>query len=134
MRRIRFIDWLARDAEAKRRVDRVRAAFGEYRRERPRDREKARLLRKRGNPQRLIGPERELGRRNAPRKIGHGCRLTGERLSWLLEGAILRGGTCISPSRSSVRASTPAPGAIVPRRPGGRLASPREPRLPQRAL
>lgn len=35
---------------------RIRAAFGEYRRERPRDSEKARLLRERGTPEDLIGP------------------------------------------------------------------------------
>lgn len=38
MRRIRFVDWLAR-------------------RERPRDPEKARLLRERGTPEHPIGPE-----------------------------------------------------------------------------
>jgi hypothetical protein len=32
--------------------------FREYRRERPRDPEKARLLRERGTPEHLIGPER----------------------------------------------------------------------------
>jgi len=56
---VRFTDWLARDAEAKRRVAMIRAAFGEYRRERPRDPEKARRLRERGTPEDLIGPERE---------------------------------------------------------------------------
>jgi len=58
MRRIRFTDWLASDDEAKRRIERTRAAFGPYRRERPRDPEKARLLRERGTPEHLIGPER----------------------------------------------------------------------------
>ena len=58
MRRIRFTDWLARDAEAKRRLAPIRAAFGEYRRERPRDRDEARLLREHGTPEHLIGPER----------------------------------------------------------------------------
>jgi hypothetical protein len=58
MQKIRFSDWLAGRDEAVRRLERIRAAFGRYRRERPRDREKARLLRERGTPEDLIGPER----------------------------------------------------------------------------
>ena len=58
MRKIRFTDWLAGREETKTRLERIRAAFGEYRRERPRDPEKARLLRERGTPEHLIGPER----------------------------------------------------------------------------
>jgi hypothetical protein len=57
MRKIAFTDWLARREEAQRRVERIRAAFGDYRRERPRDREKARLLRERATPEHRIGPE-----------------------------------------------------------------------------
>jgi hypothetical protein len=58
MRKIRFLDWLAGRERARARLDEIRAAFGDYRRERPRDREKARLLRERGTPEHLIGPER----------------------------------------------------------------------------
>jgi hypothetical protein len=55
----RFIDWLEEHARARKRVERVERAFAEpYRRERPRDPEKARLLRERGTPEDLIGPER----------------------------------------------------------------------------
>jgi hypothetical protein len=57
MRRIRFSERLAGRDAARTRLERIRAAFGEYRRERPRDREKARLLRERGTPEDLIGPE-----------------------------------------------------------------------------
>jgi hypothetical protein len=57
MRKIRFSERLAGRDEARTRLERIRAAFGEYRRERPRDREKARLLRERGTPEDLIGPE-----------------------------------------------------------------------------
>ena len=57
---IRFADWLAGADERRRRAAWVRSAFAEtYRRERPRDPEKARLLRERGTPEHLIGPERE---------------------------------------------------------------------------
>jgi len=50
-----------RGAEERRlRAARIRRAFFEpYRRERVRDTEKARLLRERGTPEQLIGPERE---------------------------------------------------------------------------
>ncbi len=58
MRRIRFTDWLGGREDARRHLEQVRTAFGDYRRERPRDREKARLLRERGTPEHLIGPER----------------------------------------------------------------------------
>jgi hypothetical protein len=54
----RFTEWLAEHARARERVERVERAFVErYRRDRPRDREKARLLRERGTPEHLIGPE-----------------------------------------------------------------------------
>jgi len=58
VRTIRFSEWLAGREEARRRLEPIRRAFGEYRRERPRDPEKARLLRERGTPEHLIGPER----------------------------------------------------------------------------
>jgi hypothetical protein len=55
----RFIDWLEEHARSRKRVERVERAFSDpYRRERPRDPEKARLLRERGTPEDLIGPER----------------------------------------------------------------------------
>jgi hypothetical protein len=57
VRNIRFSDWLAGRDEARKRLDPIRRAFGAYRRERPRDSEKARLLRERGTPEHLIGPE-----------------------------------------------------------------------------
>jgi hypothetical protein len=57
VRRIRFSDWFANDDERKRRTERLRAAFGTYRRHRPRDRDKARLLREHNTPEHLIGPE-----------------------------------------------------------------------------
>jgi hypothetical protein len=58
VRKIVFTDWMAPSTEVKERLARIRAAFGPYRRERPRDPEKARLLRERGTPEHLIGPER----------------------------------------------------------------------------
>ncbi len=58
MRRILFTDWLGGREDARRHLEQIRAAFGDYRRERPRDSEKARLLRERGTPEHLIGPER----------------------------------------------------------------------------
>jgi len=59
MRTKRFTDWLVEHARARKRVERIERAFAEpYRRERPRDREKARLLRERGTPEHLIGPEK----------------------------------------------------------------------------
>jgi hypothetical protein len=41
-------------------VERVTKAFGGYRREKPRDPVEARLLRERGTPEHLIGPEKKL--------------------------------------------------------------------------
>jgi hypothetical protein len=58
VRQIRFSDSLAGRDEARKRLEPIRRAFGVYRRERPRDLEKARLLRERGTPEHLIGPER----------------------------------------------------------------------------
>lgn len=59
MRRIRFADWLKGREAARKRAEQVERGFAEpYRRERPRDRKKARLLRERGTPEHLIGPER----------------------------------------------------------------------------
>lgn len=58
MRKVRFSDWLVKKGQARTRLERIRAALAEYRRERPRDPEKARLLRERGTPEHLIGPER----------------------------------------------------------------------------
>lgn len=40
-------------------VERVTKAFGGYRREKPRDPVEARLLRERGTPEHLIGPEKK---------------------------------------------------------------------------
>ncbi len=58
MRRIRFIDWLKSHEAARKRVEQVERGFAEpYRRERPRDPEKARLPRESGTPEHLIGPE-----------------------------------------------------------------------------
>ena len=59
MRRIRFVDWLKGHEAARKRVELVERGFAEpYRRERPRDPEKARLLRERDTPEHLIGPEK----------------------------------------------------------------------------
>jgi hypothetical protein len=58
VRKIRFTDWLSGRDEARRRLEPLRRAFGPYRRDRPRDAETARLLRERGTPEDLIGPER----------------------------------------------------------------------------
>jgi hypothetical protein len=65
MRRMRFTEWERGGDEARRKLEPIRAAFGDYRRERPRDPAKARLLRQRGTPDHLIGPERadETGRK-----------------------------------------------------------------------
>ena len=57
MRRIRFSEWLESREGASNELARIRAGFGDYRRERLRDPEKARLLRERGTPEHLIGPE-----------------------------------------------------------------------------
>ena len=43
--------------QAKKRLEQIRSALGPYRRTRPRDPEKASLLRERGTPEHLIGPE-----------------------------------------------------------------------------
>jgi hypothetical protein len=59
MRRIRFTDWLRGREAAQRRVKKIERAFGPYRRERPRDPDEAELLRERGTPEHLIGPERD---------------------------------------------------------------------------
>jgi hypothetical protein len=56
-------DWLAGRDEARKWLEQVRASFGPYRRERPRDPEKARLLRERGTPEHLIGPESSAGKK-----------------------------------------------------------------------
>jgi hypothetical protein len=59
MRTKRFRDWLEEHPRSRERVERIENAFAEpYRRTRPRDRDKARLLRERGTPEDLIGPER----------------------------------------------------------------------------
>jgi len=60
MRRIVFQDWMARRDAARARLARIEGAFDDqYVRERPRDLEEARLLRERGTPEPLIGPERK---------------------------------------------------------------------------
>ena len=60
VRRIVFRDWMARRDAARARLARIEGAFrAPYVRERPRDPEEARLLRERGTPEHLIGPERE---------------------------------------------------------------------------
>lgn len=68
----RVIDFQRRLVEGgsvRRRVAKIEAAFAEpYRRERLRDLETARLLRERGTPERLIGPE--------ARSCGRGRRLS----------------------------------------------------------
>jgi len=62
VQKIRFSNWLLGAEERRRRAAWVRRAFvGPYRRERPRDPEKARLLRERGTPEHLIGPEPSAG-------------------------------------------------------------------------
>ena len=48
-------------------VERVVAAFGGYKREKPRDPEEARLLRERGTPEHLIGPENIAANRGGDR-------------------------------------------------------------------
>jgi hypothetical protein len=57
MRSKRFADWLAEHEAARDRLRRLTGGLPRpYRRERPRDPEKARLLRERETPERLIGP------------------------------------------------------------------------------
>ncbi|MBA3383936.1 MAG: hypothetical protein H0T20_04690 [Actinobacteria bacterium] len=59
MRRISWAEWEAGREAAERRLSRIARAFPRpYRRERPRDPEEAQLLRERGTPERLIGPDR----------------------------------------------------------------------------
>jgi hypothetical protein len=61
---IRFSEWLRDAEEARRRLEPIRRAFGEYRRERPRDSDKARLLRERGHaraPDRARAHRRQHG-------------------------------------------------------------------------
>jgi hypothetical protein len=60
MRKMTLREWRAERDEGRARARRLAAGFPQpYRRERPRDPEEARLLRERGTPERLIGPERE---------------------------------------------------------------------------
>jgi hypothetical protein len=59
MRKISWQEWEAGREAAQVRLARIAHAFPRpYRRGRPRDPEKARLLRERGTPEHLIGPER----------------------------------------------------------------------------
>jgi hypothetical protein len=58
VRKLRYSDHIVGRERAQRWLEQVRAALGPYRRERPRDPEKARLLRERGTPEHLIGPEK----------------------------------------------------------------------------
>jgi hypothetical protein len=62
---MRRIDFAARRARRERVREELRRLVGglpkPYRRERPREPEEARLLRERGTPERLIGPERAPG-------------------------------------------------------------------------
>lgn len=55
-RTLDFQVWLRQHEERRARAERVAAAFGGYRRERPRDPEEAALLREIGTPDHLIGP------------------------------------------------------------------------------
>ena len=60
VRRITITEWRSQAAAGRELAKRLGAAFPRpYRRERPRDPEEARLLRERGTPEHLIGPERE---------------------------------------------------------------------------
>jgi hypothetical protein len=52
-------EWEAGREAAERHLARIARGFPPYRRERPRDPDEARLLRERGTPEELIGPERE---------------------------------------------------------------------------
>jgi hypothetical protein len=55
----KFADWLKKAPGRRKRVEAIERAFAApYPRERPRDPEEARLLRERGTPEELIGPER----------------------------------------------------------------------------
>jgi hypothetical protein len=59
MRRIVFREWIARRDAARARIAKIERAFHDpYVRKRPRDPDEARLLRERGTPEQLIGPER----------------------------------------------------------------------------
>jgi hypothetical protein len=60
VRRINLAEWRAYAPAGRELARRLGDAFPRpYRRERPRDPEEARLLRERGTPEHLIGPERE---------------------------------------------------------------------------
>jgi hypothetical protein len=60
VRRMTWDEWEAGRKAAQERLARLALSFPRpYRRERPRDPEEARLLRQRGTPEHLIGPERE---------------------------------------------------------------------------
>jgi hypothetical protein len=61
MRKISWEEWEAGRAAARERLALIARAFPRpYRRERPRDADKAKLLRERGTPEHLIGPERTV--------------------------------------------------------------------------
>jgi hypothetical protein len=58
MRVKRFIEWAKEHEQARERLERLAAGFPRpYRRLRPRAADEAQLLRERGTPERLIGPE-----------------------------------------------------------------------------
>lgn len=58
MRKTSFSTWLSRDREARKRLEALVAGLPRpYRRRRPRRPDEARLLRERGAPERLIGPD-----------------------------------------------------------------------------
>jgi hypothetical protein len=60
MRRMTIEEWRAERDAGREQARRLIAGFPRpYTRERPRDPEEAQLLRERGTPERLIGPERE---------------------------------------------------------------------------
>ncbi len=62
MRRITIEEWRSGRTVAQEWARRVRAGFPyPYTRERPRDADEALLLRERGTPERLIGPEKPSG-------------------------------------------------------------------------
>ena len=58
MRRASILAWLSNDRETRERLEALVAGLPRpYRRRRPRAADEARLLRERGTPERLIGPE-----------------------------------------------------------------------------
>ncbi|HZO97026.1 MAG TPA: hypothetical protein VFB42_06605 [Gaiellaceae bacterium] len=57
-KRITAEEWLAQRAEAERRSEAIDRLMPPYERKRPRDPDEARLLRRRGVPENLIGPTR----------------------------------------------------------------------------